>query len=109
MELLRESTAARHAACERERLLVREWLTAALGQLLPRGSRVWVYGSLVEDGRFREWSDVDLAIERDPPGMSIYLMASLLAERCGRRVDLCLMGETRLADTILRRGEPWTV
>lgn len=109
MNLLRESTAARHAACERERLLVRERLTAALGQLLPRGSRVWVYGSLVEDGRFREWSDVDLAIERDPPGMSIYLMASLLAERCGRRVDLCLMGETRLADTILRRGEPWTV
>jgi predicted nucleotidyltransferase len=109
LELLRESTAARHAACERERLLVRKRLTAALSQLLPRGSRVWVYGSLVEAGRFREWSDVDLALERDPPGMSIYLMASLLAERCGRRVDLCLIDETRLADTILRRGEPWTV
>jgi hypothetical protein len=25
---------------------------------------------------------VDLAIEADPPGMSIYLLASLLAERC---------------------------
>ena len=41
--------------------------------------------------------------------MSIYLLASLLAERCGRRVDLCLIDETRLADTIRRRGEQWTV
>jgi predicted nucleotidyltransferase len=109
MDLLRESIAARHAACERERLRVRERLTAALCQLLPRGSRVWVYGSLVEPERFREWSDVDVAIERHPPGMSIDLLASLLAERCDRRVDLCLIDETRLADTIRRRGEPWTV
>ena len=40
------------------------------------------HGSLIEPGRFREWSDVDLAIEADPPGMSSYLLASLLAERC---------------------------
>lgn len=109
MHLLHESTAARHAACERERLLVRERLTTALGRLLPRGSRVWIYGSLIEPAGFREWSDVDLALERDPPDMSIYLLASLLAERCGRRVDLCLIDETRLADAIRQRGEPWTV
>ena len=67
VHLLRESTAARHAACERERLLVRERLTTALGQVLPRGSRGWIYGSLIEPVGFREWSDVDAAGRRDPP------------------------------------------
>lgn len=100
MELLRESIAARRAACERDRLVVRERLAAALAEFLPRGSRGWVYGSLVEPGRFREWSDVDLALEGDPPGMSIDLLASLLAERCGRSIDICLIDETRLAAAI---------
>ena len=109
MELLRESIAARHSACEQERLAVRERLTAAVSEYLPAGSRVWVYGSLIEPGRFREWSDVDLALEADPPGMSVYLLASLLAERCHRRVDVCLIDETRLATAIRRKGESWTV
>jgi len=108
MELLRESIAARHSACEQERLAVRERLAAAVSEYLPAGSRVWVYGSLIEPGRFREWSDVDLALEADPPGMSIYLLASLLSERCLRRVDVCLISETRLESAIRRKGEKWT-
>jgi predicted nucleotidyltransferase len=87
MELLRKSIAARKSACEQARLRVRERLAEALAVHLTQGSRVWVYGSLVEPDRFREWSDVDLALECDPPGMNIYLLASLLAERCERRVD----------------------
>jgi predicted nucleotidyltransferase len=109
MDLLRKSMADRKTACERERLQVRVRLAAALRASLPEGSRVWVYGSLAEPGRFREWSDVDLALECDPPGMSIYLLASLLAEHCERHVDVCLIGETRLAATIRQRGEAWTV
>ena len=109
MELLRESIAARNAACERDRLAVRERLASAVKEYLPTGTRVWVYGSLNESGRFREWSDVDVALEVDPPGMSIYLLAGLLAERCGRPVDVCLLGETRLGPAIRRGGESWTV
>jgi predicted nucleotidyltransferase len=109
MQLLRESIAARNSACERERLAVRERLAAAVREYLPAGSRVWVYGSLIEPGRFREWSDIDLALEADPPGMSIYLLTSLLSERCLRRVDVCLISETRLAAVIRRKGESWTV
>lgn len=107
--MLREFIAARNAACERERLVVRERLAAAVREYLPAGSRVWLYGSLIEPGRFREWSDIDLALETEPPGMSIYLLASLLAERCLRRVDVCLLTETRLATAICRKGEVWTV
>lgn len=109
MHLLRESVATRNAACERERLAVRERLAAAVGDHLPPGTRLWVYGSLTKPGRFREWSDVDVALEVDPPGMSIYMFASLLAERCGRMVDVCILSETRLEPGIRREGEAWTV
>lgn len=109
MHLLRDSIAARKRACERDRLDVRARLAAAVADFLPPGSRLWVYGSLVESARFREWSDVDLALECDPPGMSIYLLASLLTERCGRRVDAYLIEETRLAPAIRARGELWIV
>jgi predicted nucleotidyltransferase len=109
MDLLRQVMAERTSACERERLVTRERLAAALREYLPAGSRVWVYGSLIEPGRFREWSDIDVALEADPAGMSIYLLASLLAERCRRRVDVCILGETRLEKVIRLRGESWTV
>ncbi len=109
MDLLLESIAGRKVACELERQRVRGILAAALEEYLPKGSRAWVYGSILEPDRFREWSDVDLALESDPPGMSIYLLASLLSERCGRPVDVCLIGETRLEPAIRRRGEAWTV
>ena len=109
MHLLDAMIADRQAACERERLAVRERLRAALGHYLPSGSRAWLYGSLVGAGRFVETSDIDLALEADPPNMSIYLLSSLLAERCGREVDLCLLSETRLESAIRQRGEPWTL
>ncbi len=109
MHLLREVIAARNSACERERLAVRERLAAAVREYLPAGSRIWVYGSVTKPGRFREWSDIDLALEIDPPDMSIYLLASLLSERCLRHVDVCLISETRLATVIRGMGESWTV
>ena len=109
MTLLHEANRHRAENDERERGLVRERLRAALAEFLPAGNRVWVYGSLTRPGRFREWSDVDLALEAEPPGRSIYLFMSLLAERCGRPVDVAILGETRLRETIERDGELWTV
>lgn len=109
MDLLRRAMASRRLACERARLEVRSQLAEALADALPKGTRLWVYGSLVVKDRFREWSDVDLALEDDPPGMSIYLLSSVLAERVGRSVDVCLLSETRLAAVIQERGELWIV
>ena len=79
MTLLHEANRHRAENDERERGPVRERLRAALAEFLPAGSRVWVYGSLTRPGRFREWSDVDLALEAEPAGRSIYLLMSLLA------------------------------
>jgi predicted nucleotidyltransferase len=100
---------------EQERRRQRECLRAEvrrqLRQALPRtipGQRVIVFGSLVKPGRFNENSDIDLALESEPTGMSLYQLTSRLAECMGRRVDVVLLGESRLRDKILREGETWT-
>lgn len=74
---------------------------------LPESGEVWGYGSVIKAGGFREDSDVDLAVERLPEGISLYLLQSLLLEAAGREVDVCVLSETRLRDKIEREGERW--
>lgn len=107
MILLAQVERTRAQACERERLQVRARLALALSELLPGGG-CWLYGSITQPGRFREWSDVDLALEEVPAGRSVFLLMSLLCEKVGRPVDLVLLGETRLAEKIMSEGERWT-
>ena len=91
---------------ERLRLETRDALRAALRDLLP-GIPVIVLGSLTQPGRFTEASDVDLALESEPPDCSIYQLSSLLGERLGRSVDVMLLPECRFRDKILVQGERW--
>ena len=84
----------------------RERLCAVLARHLP-GTAVWVYGSLVKPGRFREWSDVDVAFESLPPALSLEYLQSLLSAEVGRSVDVCLFDRTRLRSVIEREGERW--
>lgn len=84
----------------------RDLLRAALGRHVP-GTAVWVYGSLVKPWRFHEWSDVDVAFESLPPGMSLEYLQSLLSADVGREVDVCLLDRTRLRAVIEREGERW--
>jgi len=109
MQLLREAHQRRADENQRAAACVRAALRGALTELLPSGSQVWLYGSLTKAARFAEWSDVDLALEREPDGMSIYLLMSLLAERTGRVVDVTLLRETRLRESIVNEGELWTM
>lgn len=104
--LLEEREKARRALAERERLAVRERLRHALRTECP-GHVVWLYGSITQPGRFREWSDIDLALENEPAGGSLWRLMSLLSEHTGRSVDLCVLEETRLREKILREGERW--
>lgn len=104
--LIQAKTRARRGA-EEERLRIREALKRALHELLP-GHSCWLYGSITTAGRFREWSDVDLAVDELPAsGPSLYLLLSLLSERVGRPVDVVVISETRLREKILREGEQW--
>lgn len=107
MRLLIQAKMRERRHAEEERLRIREELKRALDELLP-GHRCWLYGSITAAGRFRDWSDVDLAVDELPAsGPSLYLLTSLLSERVGRPVDLVVIGETRLREKILREGELW--
>lgn len=84
----------------------RDLLRAALARHVA-GTAVWVYGSLVKPGRFHEWSDIDVALEALPPGMTLEYLQSLLSADVGREVDVCLIDRTRLKPVIEGSGERW--
>ncbi len=75
----------------------------ALGEVLPH-EPVIVFGSILR--LFSEYSDVDIALEREP-ALSIYQLISLLSECLGRRVDVVLLPECRFAEKIGCEGERW--
>ena len=82
-------------------------LRTAVAELLP-GQRCVVFGSLLQPGRFHAKSDVDIALLGEPPGCSEYRLQAALEERLRRPVDLVLLPESRLRETILREGALWT-
>ena len=84
----------------------RQRLREALEQLVP-GQRAIVFGSVVKPGKFKETSDVDVALDREPANASIFQLSSLLAESLGRPADVVLLGECRFRDRIMREGETW--
>jgi predicted nucleotidyltransferase len=108
LELLQERDEARREADEALRLHVREALREQLADLLP-GTTVLVFGSLTRPHGFHSQSDIDLALESEPPGITRYGLTSELMERMGRPADIILLSESRLADKIRRKGETWTV
>lgn len=108
MTLLQQMESERRQRREFLRAETRRELQAALNDLLP-GGRVIVFGSLLKPGRFSEASDVDLALEVEPAGISVCQLTGLLAERLGRRVDVVLLPECRFRNRIMREGETWTL
>jgi predicted nucleotidyltransferase len=106
--LLQEYADIRARSAERLRLEVKAEMQALLRELLP-GVPIMVFGSLTKPGKFSEYSDVDIALETEPPGMSVYQLSSLLAERLGRPVDVLLLPECRFRERIIREGEQWTL
>lgn len=107
--LLARMNEARTRQREEMRRAVHARLRATLIELLPPGSEVWVFGSVLRPGRFREDSDVDIAVERLPAGRTEAWLQHELALRLDRGVDVLTLGETRLRARIEREGEKWTL
>lgn len=107
--LLEKMSAERAGRGEAARLAARGRLRQALAALLPVGSEVWVFGSILRPGKFREDSDVDIAVESLPPGMSEAWLQYQLALRIDRGVDVLNLHETGLRARIEREGEKWTL
>ena len=99
-----EETARRREDLRRKTL---SQLLSLLERMLP-GQEVWVFGSVIRPGAFRENSDVDLALREEPAGISRYRLQSLLEEALGRPIDIILLPESRFAETILMEGQRWT-
>lgn len=108
LDLLEERDAERRRRRLQVREEVRRKLRVALTRLIP-GEKVIVFGSLLRPGIFNDRSDIDLALECEPPQMSDYQLASRLMEMLRRPVDVVLLEKSRLREKILREGEVWTV
>jgi predicted nucleotidyltransferase len=99
----------RASAREASRVTAYRELREALCGLLPPGSEVWVFGSVLEPGRFREYSDIDIAVTSLPTGRTEAWLQSELELRLRRAVDVLNLNETGLRSKIERVGERWTL
>lgn len=108
MTLLQTRDLARRQRRLKVQADTRRDLRAALAHLIP-GSRVILFGSVTKPGVFNDRSDIDLALESEPPGVDVVHLTAELMERLGRPVDVVLLAKCRFRQKILREGELWTV
>ena len=107
--LLAKTHEERARSREASRVATYRELREALRGLLPRGSEVWVFGSVLEPGRFRDHSDVDVAVASLPEGRTEAWLQSELELRLRRAVDVLNLNETGLRSKIEQVGERWTL
>lgn len=88
------------------RLETRQRLRCVLRQIAP-AQQVLVFGSLTKPYAFTAASDIDVALQGEPAGMTLYQLTALLAELMGRPVDVVLLSECRFRERIVREGEKW--
>lgn len=67
----------------------------------------YLFGSITESGRFRQSSDIDLAIETLKEGQPFGLMGALSLQ-VNREVDLAPLDQCHFADKIRQVGIAWT-
>jgi uncharacterized protein len=70
-------------------------------------SEAYVFGSITRPGRFREESDIDVAVEQ-LDAESFFRAMSLLSTALGRAVDLVELHTCHFAQQIRERGIRWT-
>jgi uncharacterized protein len=67
----------------------------------------YLFGSLVQPGRFTEASDVDMAVA-GLPADQFFALSAVLSAALGRDVDLVMLERCHFADKIRREGLLWT-
>jgi predicted nucleotidyltransferase len=108
MTLLQQLNHERAERNEALRAETRERLRSVLRRLVP-ANQVVVFGSLTKPHHFTGTSDIDIALEAEPVGNTLYQLTALLAEEMGRPVDVILLSECRFRGRIAKEGEVWTL
>ena len=67
---------------------------------------VYIFGSVIREGRFSGSSDVDVAV--DTLGAYYWTFAAELSEAIGRDVDVVELDSSPVAARIRKEGRPWT-
>lgn len=107
--LLDEAIAARVAAAEQGRQALLGRLLTVLPEAADRFDfrQLYLFGSVTVAGRFREDSDVDVAVV-DLPGDQFFPLAAFLSSRLERDVDMVMLEDVHFAHKIKREGLLWT-
>ena len=100
---------ARRARREEERQATLSQLLRLLDEHGPELdiSQAYAFGSVTRPGRFRDDSDVDVAVE-GLDADTFFRAMSLLSTAMGRAVDLVELRKCHFADRIRERGIRWT-
>ena len=69
-------------------------------------SEIYVFGSVLREGRFGPESDVDFAV-LGLPKHDLYRLVGELSDALDRPVDVVVLEESRMAHSIRRRGVRW--
>ncbi|MFP4429455.1 MAG: nucleotidyltransferase family protein [Desulfovermiculus sp.] len=96
------------AARERYRRQVLEEVDTVLQSMAEKYSwdKLYLFGSLISPGRFTCDSDIDMAIS----GLDKHNLLSFIADasrELGRNVDVLRLEESKIADSIRRKGQLW--
>ncbi len=83
-------------------------LDAALKHLSKkyRWNELYIFGSIQTPGQFQKGSDLDIGISGLPP-TDHYRFVADLSGLLERNVDVLRLEESRLADTVRRKGTQW--
>jgi uncharacterized protein len=107
-EVWRRRQSRRRARDEALRHSVLEAVCAALDRLALEYpfEEAYLFGSVVNPGRFSDRSDVDVGVE-GLDGRDLYRFVASLSGAVGREVDVVLLEESGLAPFIRAKGISW--
>ena len=96
---------------EREKLrkLILQDVNKTLQLLMEKYTwkEIYLFGSLVQEGRFQPNSDVDIAV-RGLNKFDYYAFIGEVSEILNRRVDVIRLEECHFSNSIVKKGMRWT-
>ena len=95
---------------ERERLrkLILQDVNKTLQLLMGKYTwkEIYLFGSIIQEGKFKPNSDVDIAV-RGLDKFDYYTFIGEVSQLLNRRVDVIRLEECHFSDSIIKKGHRW--